>query len=148
MRINFTLFCRTGGNVFTIYPQRISLYEIRENDRKPEGITMTNPSKGGIRTGLQTSPWIIVGSTVILLPAIAGIAYEFIRFTARHQDNGFIRLITKPNLALQRLTTRPPDQEMLAVAIAAFQEMRAHEMETVTGGEEVTTAKPEATVPV
>lgn len=87
-------------------------------------------------------------SRVILLPVIAGIAYEFIRFTARHQNNRLIRLITKPNLALQRLTTRPPDEEMLAVAIAAFQHMRAHEQETVADGEEVTTAKPEATVPV
>lgn len=87
-------------------------------------------------------------SRVILLPLIAGIAYEFIRFTARHQDKRLIRLITKPNLALQRLTTRPPDEEMLEVAIAAFQEMRAYEEETAPAGEEVTTIKPEATVPV
>ena len=87
-------------------------------------------------------------SRVILLPLIAGIAYEFIRFTARHQNNDLIRLITKPNLALQRLTTRPPDEEMLAVAIAAFQQMRAHEQVAVTEGEETATAKPEATVPV
>lgn len=87
-------------------------------------------------------------SRVILLPLIAGIAYEFIRFTARHQDKAIIRLITRPNLALQRLTTRPPDEEMLAVAIAAFQEMRAHERETAAEGEEAPTAKPEATVPV
>ena len=88
-------------------------------------------------------------SRVILLPVIAGIAYEFIRFTARHQGNRFIRLITKPNLALQRLTTRPPDEEMLAVAIAAFQQMRAYEEETVTTEEkEVAPAQPDATIPV
>ena len=87
-------------------------------------------------------------SRVILLPLIAGIAYEFIRFTARHQDKGLVRLITKPNLALQRLTTRPPDQEMLAVAIAAFQHMRALEQAPVADGDEIATAKPEATVPV
>ena len=87
-------------------------------------------------------------SRVILLPLIAGIAYEFIRFTARHQDNQFIRLITRPNLALQRLTTRPPDQEMLAVAIAAFQEMRAYERAPAVEEDGVATAKPDATVPV
>jgi uncharacterized protein YqhQ len=47
-------------------------------------------------------------SRVLLLPLIAGIAYEFIRFTARHQGNPLIRLLTRPNLAMQRLTTREP----------------------------------------
>lgn len=62
-------------------------------------------------------------SRLLLLPVIAGIAYEFIRFTAAHQDNAFIRLITRPNLALQRLTTREPELDMLAVSIAAFKEV-------------------------
>ncbi|MCI0580913.1 MAG: DUF1385 domain-containing protein [Chloroflexi bacterium] len=66
-------------------------------------------------------------SRLVMLPLIAGVAYEFIRFTARHQDNIVIRLITRPNLALQRLTTREPDETMLAVAITAFQQVLAHE---------------------
>ncbi|MDX1662650.1 MAG: DUF1385 domain-containing protein [Candidatus Promineifilaceae bacterium] len=66
-------------------------------------------------------------SRLVLLPVIAGIAYEFIRFTARHQSNPFIRFITRPNLALQRLTTREPDEDMLAVAIAAFEQVLAYE---------------------
>jgi uncharacterized protein YqhQ len=66
-------------------------------------------------------------SRLILLPVVAGIAYEFLKFTAAHQDNALIRLITRPNLALQRLTTREPDQEMLAVAIAAFENVLAYE---------------------
>ncbi len=64
---------------------------------------------------------IRVISRIILIPVIAGIAYEFLRFTAKHQDNGFIRAITKPNMALQRLTTREPDLSMLEVAITSFQ---------------------------
>lgn len=66
-------------------------------------------------------------SRLILLPVVAGIAYEFLKFTAAHQGNAFIRLITRPNLALQRLTTREPDMDMLAVAIAAFQNVLAYE---------------------
>ena len=66
-------------------------------------------------------------SRVLLLPVVAGIAYEFIRFTARHQDKTLIRWITKPNLALQRLTTNEPDEDMLAVAIAAFRQVLAAE---------------------
>ena len=54
---------------------------------------------------------------------VPGIAYEYLRFSAAHQDNAFIRLITKPNLALQRLTTREPELAMLEVAIVAFNEV-------------------------
>lgn len=66
-------------------------------------------------------------SRLILLPIVAGIAYEFLKFTAAHQGNALIRLITKPNLAMQRLTTREPDMGMLAVAIAAFENVLAYE---------------------
>jgi uncharacterized protein YqhQ len=59
-------------------------------------------------------------SRIVLLPAVAGIAYEYIRFTAKHQDKALIRALTRPNLALQKLTTREPDESMLAVAITAF----------------------------
>jgi uncharacterized protein YqhQ len=68
-----------------------------------------------------------MASRVVLLPVIAGVAYEFLRFSAAHQDNAFIRLITQPNLALQRLTTAEPDESMLAVAITAFERMMAYE---------------------
>jgi len=66
-------------------------------------------------------------SRLVLLPVIAGIAYEFLKFTAAHQSNALIRLLTKPNLAMQRLTTREPDMDMLAVAIAAFENVLSYE---------------------
>jgi uncharacterized protein YqhQ len=73
-------------------------------------------------------------SRLALLPVVAGVAYEFLRFSAAHQDNAFIRLITKPNLALQGLTTREPDRGMLEVAITAFEQVLAFEqgLQTVT----------------
>ena len=71
-------------------------------------------------------------SRLILLPVIAGIAYEFLKFTAAHQGNPLIRLITKPNLALQHLTTREPDMNMLAVAIAAFTNVLEYERSQAT----------------
>ena len=70
---------------------------------------------------------IRVVSRIVLLPVIAGMGYEFLRFTAARQDNAFIRLITKPNLALQHLTTREPDESMLEVAIAALEHVLAYE---------------------
>lgn len=64
---------------------------------------------------------LLVLSRIILIPVIAGIAYELIRFTARNMHNPVVRLIIKPNLALQHLTTRQPDLHMIEVAIVAFQ---------------------------
>jgi uncharacterized protein YqhQ len=69
-------------------------------------------------------------SRVLLLPIVAGVSYEYIRFTARYQDNALIRAITKPNLALQHLTTREPDEEMLAVGITAFKQVLNSEVIT------------------
>jgi len=70
-----------------------------------------------------------LASRVLMIPILAGIAYEYIRWTANHLESGFVKLIVKPNLALQRLTTREPDLEMLEVSIAAFNAMRAGEEE-------------------
>ena len=82
-------------------------------------------------------------SRLVLLPVIAGIAYEFLKFTASRQANPFVRLLTKPNLAMQRLTTREPDLEMLAVAIAAFENVLAYErsQSAVATGETVIAAE-------
>jgi len=66
-------------------------------------------------------------SRVLLLPVLAGMAYEYIRFTANHLDSPVIRWLVRPNLALQHMTTREPDLEMLEVSIAAFNAMRAEE---------------------
>lgn len=87
-------------------------------------------------------------SRLVLLPVIAGISYEFLRFSARHQGNAIIRLITKPNLALQRLTTREPELDMLAVAITAFERVLAYERgETVVDETQViATPAPDAVV--
>ena len=71
--------------------------------------------------------WARLISRILLIPILAGLAYEYIRFTARHMSNPLVRLLVIPNLALQRLTTREPDEGMLEVAIAAFKSMRAQE---------------------
>jgi uncharacterized protein YqhQ len=59
-------------------------------------------------------------SRIVLIPVVAGIAYEYIKFTNRFQDNRFVRAIAAPNLALQKLTTREPDLSMLEVSITAL----------------------------
>lgn len=64
---------------------------------------------------------------ILLLPIVAGIAYEYIRFTAKHLEHPVIKLMTKPNLALQHLTTRKPDESMIEVAIVAFEKVVEYE---------------------
>ena len=67
-------------------------------------------------------------SRLLLIPVVASLAYEFIKFSAaRCQSNAFIRALIAPNLALQSLTTREPDDSMLEVAIAALKRVLAGE---------------------
>jgi uncharacterized protein YqhQ len=73
------------------------------------------------------SIWARLASRIIFLPLLAGFAYEYIRWTANHLDMKLVQMLVKPNLALQRLTTREPSLDMLEVAIAAFNSMRADE---------------------
>ncbi|MGE5462301.1 MAG: DUF1385 domain-containing protein [Syntrophothermus sp.] len=72
-----------------------------------------------------------LASRVLLIPVLAGIAVEYIRWTANHLDSPIVRLLIKPNLALQSLTTREPDRSMLEVAIASFKTMRNAEQEVI-----------------
>jgi uncharacterized protein YqhQ len=76
--------------------------------------------------------WWRLASRILLIPVIAGIAVEFIRWTANNLTNPFVRFLIKPNLALQSLTTREPDASMLEVAIESFKMMRRAEEEFTT----------------
>jgi uncharacterized protein YqhQ len=62
------------------------------------------------------------GSRIVLLPLIAGISYEFLKWSARNEANPLVRLIITPGLALQRLTTGEPDDAQLEVAIRSLEE--------------------------
>lgn len=73
-----------------------------------------------------------LASRVLLIPVLAGVAVEYIRWTANHLDWKVVQWMIKPNLALQSLTTREPDLQMLEVAIHSFQSMRQAEQEIVT----------------
>lgn len=66
--------------------------------------------------------WLRLLSRVLLVPAIAGISYEFIRI-AGNTDNKIISFLSKPGMLLQRLTTREPDDKMIEVAIASVEEV-------------------------
>ena len=64
--------------------------------------------------------WISILSRIVLLPVIAGASYEFIKWSADRQGNALVRAITAPGLLLQKLVTRPPDDDMVEAAIEAL----------------------------
>ena len=62
-----------------------------------------------------------IASRIFLLPVIAAVSYEFLRFSGRHQDAWFGKMIAGPGLWLQKLTTREPDDSQIEVAIKAME---------------------------
>ncbi len=64
--------------------------------------------------------WLRLGLRVLLVPVIAGISYEFIRFAGRH-DNWIANVLSKPGLWVQKLTTKEPTPDMVEVAIKAVE---------------------------
>ena len=79
-----------------------------------------------------TTFWARFASRIALLPVIAGVSYEIIRFAAKHRGSLFA-LMTAPGLWLQRITTKPPSDEMAQCAIVALDHAMALEKEH--GGE-------------
>jgi uncharacterized protein YqhQ len=66
--------------------------------------------------------WLIA-TRILLLPVIAGIAYELIRFAGKHQDNRVLMSLLAPGMWLQRLTTREPSLDQIEVSIRALKEV-------------------------
>ena len=76
--------------------------------------------------------WWLITSRIIFIPLIAAAAYEIIRWSGRYSDNLLVSLISSPNLALQKLTTRWPDDDQIEVAIAAMELAIKSDLLTVT----------------
>jgi uncharacterized protein YqhQ len=70
--------------------------------------------------------WLIL-SRILLLPLIAGLAYEVIRFAGKHSDNRFLMAMLAPGMWLQRLTTRQPDDDQVEVSIRALERVLERE---------------------
>lgn len=64
--------------------------------------------------------WLKVLYRIVLVPVIAGVSYEFIRFAGK-SDNIIINILSKPGMILQKLTTKEPDDSMIEVAIASVE---------------------------
>jgi uncharacterized protein YqhQ len=81
--------------------------------------------------------WFVVASRVLLMPLIAGVSYEVIRLAAKNMHRRWVRVLVRPGLWLQKLTTREPDLGQLEVAIASlravFTATQTAEVETRVG---------------
>ncbi len=75
-----------------------------------------------------------IASRVMLIPVVAALAYEIIKFGGAHPRNPFVKILLAPGLALQRLTTREPSPDQIEVAIAALKRVLWAEQEAVAVG--------------
>ncbi|UCD08915.1 MAG: DUF1385 domain-containing protein [Dehalococcoidales bacterium] len=67
--------------------------------------------------------WMMVLSRIVLIPVISSISYEAIYFSGRHTDNWLVKILSKPGLLLQSLTTREPDEAKIEVAVSALRKV-------------------------
>jgi uncharacterized protein YqhQ len=74
--------------------------------------------------------WLRVLSRVLLIPVIAGIAYELLRLGGKYPNSALMKAIVAPGLLLQALTTRYPDESQMEVAIASMEELLKREGDT------------------
>jgi len=79
---------------------------------------------------LGVEGWLfMVLSRLLVIPLVAGIAFEFIMWSARHQENRIVQVLVWPGLQLQKLTTREPTDDMVEVAMASLKKVLAMEEE-------------------
>ncbi len=118
----------------------INAYEagVELTPERVQGFTLLNPRCGTtfllIVMLLATALFILLGkppfillvlSRIVLVPVVAAIGYEFIRLMANLYHVPLIRALMAPGLALQKMTTRPPDLSMIEVGVAALQRVLA-----------------------
>jgi uncharacterized protein YqhQ len=82
----------------------------------------------------RQSPIVMVVSRIILIPVIAAIGYEILRFGARHRGNPLVKVLLYPGLLVQMITTKRPSDDMIEVAIVSMEEALGADGETVPGG--------------
>jgi len=88
---------------------------------------------------LGVEGWLyMILSRVIVIPLVAGIAFEFIMWSARNQDNPVVQVLVWPGLQMQKLTTREPSDDMVEVAMASLKKVLSMEEEARIKSDEAT----------
>jgi uncharacterized protein YqhQ len=97
--------------------------------------------------GRQT-PVVMVLSRVLLIPVIAAVGYEILKFGARHRANPFVKTLLYPGLLVQKITTKQPTDDMIEVAIVSMEQALEADGEAVPGGSGDYPRRPMALAPV
>jgi uncharacterized protein YqhQ len=93
----------------------------------------------------RQAPLIMVGSRIVLIPVIAALSYEVLRWAAKHRDNSLVRALTYPGILVQKITTRQPTDDMIEVAIVSMEEALAADGEAIPQGSSILARDPMAT---
>jgi uncharacterized protein YqhQ len=94
----------------------------------------------------RQDPLVMVGSRIVLIPLIAAVGYELLRWGARHRANPIVHALFLPGIWVQAITTRRPTDDMIEVAIVSLEEALRADGETVPTGSEEFPSVPLATV--
>jgi uncharacterized protein YqhQ len=82
----------------------------------------------------RQEPWIMIVSRILLIPVIAAVGYEILRWGARHRSNPIVRVIMWPGILVQMITTKPPTEDMIEVAIVSMEEALKADGEALPDG--------------
>ncbi len=82
----------------------------------------------------RQEPLVMVGSRILLIPVLAGVGYEILRWGARHRANPVIRVLMWPGILVQMITTKQPSNDQIEVAIVSMQQALIADGETVPAG--------------
>jgi hypothetical protein len=82
----------------------------------------------------RQQPLVMVGSRILLIPVIAAVGYEILRFGARHRANQLVKVLLYPGLLVQMITTKQPSDDMIEVAIVSMEQALEADGESVPAG--------------
>ena len=82
----------------------------------------------------RQEPAVMVGSRIALIPVIAAVGYEILKWGAKHRGNAIVRAIMYPGILVQKITTRQPTVDMIEVAIVSMEQALKADGETLPAG--------------
>ena len=82
----------------------------------------------------RQSPIVMIARRIVLIPVIAAVGYEILRFGARHRGNPVVKAIMWPGILVQMITTKQPTDDMIEVAIVSMEEALRADGEQVPAG--------------
>ena len=82
----------------------------------------------------RQAPLVMIASRILLIPVIAAIGYEILRFGARHRKNPIMKVLLYPGLLVQMITTKQPSDDMIEVAIVSMEQALEADGESVPAG--------------